>query len=188
MIIREILFRDLPIHLKQPLTLTGDVVLVEVIGGVELCLSVRILRVTIDGISLQELTPRLFSFNNPYGACDNCDGLGALSKIDPDLVIADENLSIINGAISATGWANANKKDSMAYMYFTALADYYGFDVNTPYKDLPKDIQNIILYGTGDTNIPMNYERSYGSGKYSAPFEGVITTLKDVIMPTHTIM
>ena len=63
-------------------------------------------------------------------------------------------------------------------MYFTALADYYGFDVNTPYKDLPKDIQNIILYGTGDTNIPMNYERSYGSGKYSAPFEGVITNLE----------
>ena len=66
----------------------------------------------------------------------------------------------------------------MAYMYFTALADYYRFDVNTPYKDLPKDIQNIILYGTGDTNIPMNYERSYGSGKYSVPFEGVITNLE----------
>ena len=104
--------------------------------------------------------------------------MGALSKIDPDLVVADENLSIIDGAISATGWASANKKDSMAYMYFTALADYYGFDVNTPYKDLPKDIQDIILYGTGDTNIPMNYERSYGSGKYSAPFEGVITNLE----------
>ena len=177
LIIRENTVQRLTDSLETAIALTGDVVLVEVIGGEIMSFSQNF---ACDdcGISLQELTPRLFSFNNPYGACDNCDGLGALSKIDPDLVIADENLSIINGAISATGWANANKKDSMAYMYFTALADYYGFDVNTPYKDLPKDIQNIILYGTGDTNIPMNYERSYGSGKYSAPFEGVITNLE----------
>ena len=177
LIIRENIVQRLNDSLVTAIALTGDVVLVEVIGGEIMSFSQNF---ACDdcGISLQELTPRLFSFNNPYGACDNCDGLGALSKIDPDLVIADENLSIINGAISATGWANANKKDSMAYMYFTALADYYGFDVNTPYKDLPKDIQNIILYGTGDTNIPMNYERSYGSGKYSAPFEGVITNLE----------
>lgn len=177
LIIRENIVQRLTDSLETAIALTGDVVLVEVIGGEIMSFSQNF---ACDdcGISLQELTPRLFSFNNPYGACDNCDGLGALSKIDPDLVIADENLSIINGAISATGWANANKKDSMAYMYFTALADYYGFDVKTPYKDLPKDIQNIILYGTGDTNIPMNYERSYGSGKYSAPFEGVITNLE----------
>lgn len=177
LIIRKNIVQRLTDSLETAIALTGDVVLVEVIGGEIMSFSQNF---ACDdcGISLQELTPRLFSFNNPYGACDNCDGLGALSKIDPDLVIADENLSIINGAISATGWANANKKDSMAYMYFTALADYYGFDVNTPYKDLPKDIQDIILYGTGDTNIPMNYERSYGSGKYSAPFEGVITNLE----------
>ena len=177
LIIRENIVQRLTDSLETAIALTGDVVLVEVIGGESMSFSQNF---ACDdcGISLQELTPRLFSFNNPYGACDNCDGLGALSKIDPDLVIADENLSIINGAISATGWATANKKDSMAYMYFTALADYYGFDVNTPYKDLPKDIQDIILYGTGDTNIPMNYERSYGSGKYSAPFEGVITNLE----------
>ena len=177
LIIRENIVQRLTDSLETAIALTGDVVLVEVIGGESMSFSQNF---ACDdcGISLQELTPRLFSFNNPYGACDNCDGLGALSKIDPDLVIADENLSIINGAISATGWANANKKDSMAYMYFTALADYYRFDVNTPYKDLPKDIQNIILYGTGDTNIPMNYERSYGNGKYSAPFEGVITNLE----------
>lgn len=177
LIIRENIVQRLTDSLETAIALTGDVVLVEVIGGEIMSFSQNF---ACDdcGISLQELTPRLFSFNNPYGACDNCDGLGALSKIDPDLVIADENLSIINGAISATGWANANKKDSMAYMYFIALANYYGFDVNTPYKDLPKDIQNIILYGTGDTNIPMNYERSYGSGKYSAPFEGVITNLE----------
>ena len=177
LIIRENIVQRLTDSLETAIALTGDVVLVEVIGGEIMSFSQNF---ACDdcGISLQELTPRLFSFNNPYGACDNCDGLGALSKIDPDLVIADENLSIINGAISATGWANANKKESMAYMYFTALADYYGFDVNTPYKDLPKDIQDIILYGTGDTNIPMNYERSYGSGKYSALFEGVITNLE----------
>lgn len=177
LIIRENIVQRLTDSLETAIALTGDVVLVEVIGGEIMSFSQNF---ACDdcGISLQELTPRLFSFNNPYGACDNCDGLGALSKIDPDLVIADENLSIIDGAISATGWANANKKDSMSHMYFTALADYYGFDINTPYKDLPKDIQNIILYGTGDTKIPMNYERGYGSGKYNAPFEGVITNLE----------
>ena len=182
LIIRENIVQRLTDSLETAIALTGDVVLVEVIGGEIMSFSQNF---ACDdcGISLQELTPRLFSFNNPYGACDNCDGLGALSKIDPDLVIADENLSIINGAISATGWANANKKDSMAYMYFTALADYYGFDVNTPYKDLPKDIHDIILYSAPFEGVITNLERRYNANTYDYVKNDIERYVNDVTCP-----
>lgn len=130
------------------------------------------------GISLQELAPRNFSFNNPYGACSECDGLGTLSKVDPALIIADENLSLIEGAIYASGWAAPEIEDSMAHMYYTALAKHYQFDIHTPYKDLPEHIKQIILYGTGSQKIKVDYTRSYGSGSYMTPFEGVITNLE----------
>ncbi len=176
-VIRENIIQRLTDSLETAIALTGDIVWVEIIGGEIMSFS-RNFACDDCGISLQELAPRLFSFNNPYGACPHCDGLGALSKIDPDLVVSDENLSLIEGAITATGWANPSKKDSMAYMYYTALAKQYKFDVNTPYKDLPDDIKKIILYGTGDVKLKLNYERGYGTGSYSAPFEGIITNLE----------
>lgn len=177
LIIRDNIEQRLTDSLETAIALTGDIVWVEVIGGEIISFS-QSFACDDCGISLQELTPRLFSFNNPAGACRHCDGLGALSKIDPELVISDENLSLIEGAVIATGWANPSKKDSMAYMYYTALAKHYGFDVNTPYKDLPDDIKNIILYGTNGENLELRYERGYGSGTYTAPFEGIITNLE----------
>jgi excinuclease ABC subunit A len=176
-VIRDSVMQRLADSLETAISLTGDVVLVEVIGG-EIMPFSQNFACDECGISLQELAPRLFSFNNPYGACDHCDGLGALPKIDPDLVVADDNLSLIEGAISATGWASANKADSMAHMYFMGLAEHYGFDINTPYKDLPDEIKEIVLYGTGDEKIKLHYERGYGNGSYSAPFEGIITNLE----------
>lgn len=176
LIIRDNITQRLTDSLETAIALTGDVVLVEIIGG-EIMPFSQNFACDECGISLHELAPRLFSFNNPYGACPHCDGLGALSKIDPQLVVSDENLSLLEGAVTATGWANADKSDSMAHMYYTSLANHYGFDINTPYKDLPEDIKNIILYGTGDEKIEMNYERGYGTGKLMAPFEGVITNL-----------
>lgn len=177
LVIRENIIQRLTDSLETAIALTGDIVLVEIIDGEIMSFSQNF---ACDdcGISLQELAPRLFSFNNPYGACSHCDGLGALSKIDPELVVADDSLSLIEGAISATGWASANKPDSMAYMYFTALARHYGFDINTPYKDLPDEIKNIVLYGTGEEKLELKYERGYGSGSYYAPFEGIITNLE----------
>lgn len=177
LVIRENIIQRLTDSLETAIALTGDIVLVEIIDGEIMSFSQNF---ACDdcGISLQELAPRLFSFNNPYGACSHCDGLGALSKIDPELVVADDSLSLIEGAISATGWASANKPDSMAYMYFTALAKHYGFDINTPYKDLPDEIKNIVLYGTGEEKLELKYERGYGSGSYYAPFEGIITNLE----------
>lgn len=177
LVIRDNIIQRLTDSLETAISLTGDVVLVEIIDGETMSFSQNF---ACDdcGISLQELAPRLFSFNNPYGACSHCDGLGSLAKIDPDLVIADDSLSLIEGAISATGWASANKTDSMAYMYFTGLANHYGFDINTPFKDLSEDIKNKVLYGTGDEKIKLNYDRGYGGGTYSRPFEGVITNLE----------
>ncbi len=175
-IIKESVLQRLTDSIETAISLTGDVVWIEIIDGEIMSFSQNF---ACDdcGISLQELAPRLFSFNSPYGACSKCDGLGVLSEIDPDLVVSDDTLSLIDGAISATGWASANKKDSMAYMYFTGLARHYNFDINTPFKDLPKEIQKIVLYGTGEEKIELNYDRGNGKGTYSAPFEGVITNL-----------
>lgn len=175
--IKESVLQRLTDSLETALSLTGDIVMVDVINGDTLTFSQNY---ACDdcGISLQELSPRLFSFNNPLGACDKCDGLGAIPMIDPDLIIADEELGILEGAIFASGWNNAKSEDSMAHMYFTALAKHYGFDIDTPYKDLPEDIKNIILYGTNGEKIKMEYNKGYGEGFYMMPFEGIITNLE----------
>ncbi len=176
LIIRDSIHQRLTDSLETAISLTGDLVLVEIIGGEIMSFSQNFACPDC-GISIHELTPRLFSFNNPYGACPHCDGLGALPKIDPDLVVNDDSLSLLDGAITATGWLSANKDGSMANMYFRALAEHFGFDINTPFADLPENIRNIVLYGT-DEKIKMRYERGYGSGTYTAPFEGVITNLE----------
>ena len=177
LIIRDTITQRLTDSIETAIGLTGDVVLVEIIGGEIMSFSQNF---ACDdcGISLQELAPRLFSFNNPYGACSHCDGLGSLSKIDPELVISDENKSLIEGAITATGWANSSKDGSMSNMVFKSIAEHYGFDINTPYKDLPDEVKTVILYGSNGEKINMKYDRGYGSGTYSAPFEGVITNLE----------
>lgn len=177
LIIRDDIHKRLTDSLETALSLTGDIVMVEIIGGETLTFSQNY---ACDecGISLRELEPRMFSFNNPYGACPECDGLGSKFKIDPSLIIADENLSLIEGAIYCTGWAAPNIEDSMAHMYYTSLAKHYGFDINTPFCDLPEKIKNIIFYGTGNEKIKMEYNRAYGNGTYNAVFEGVITNLE----------
>lgn len=177
LVIRDNITKRLTDSLETAFALTGDIVMVEVIDG-EIMTFSQNYACDDCGISLQELAPRLFSFNNPYGACSACDGLGSLSKIDPALIIADENKSLIEGAIYASGWAAPEAQDSMAHMYFTSLAKHYGFDIHTPYKDLPENIQNIILYGSNGEKIEMEYTRNYGSGVYHAVFEGVVNNLQ----------
>jgi excinuclease ABC subunit A len=177
LIIRPDIVKRLTDSLETAIGLTGDSVMVDRLGGDTLMFSQNYACADC-GISLQELAPRMFSFNNPYGACNMCDGLGNLSKIDPNLIIADENLSLIEGAIYASGWAAPQIEDSMAHMYYQSLAKHYGFDVNTRWKDLPEKIKNIVLYGSGSEKIKMEYVRSYGSGTYNSVFEGVITNLE----------
>lgn len=177
LIIRDDILKRLSDSLETALALTGDTVMIEIIDGEIMNFSQN--HACDDcGISLPELAPRLFSFNNPYGACPECDGLGSTFKIDPALIVASENSSLIEGAIHCSGWAAPEIEDSMAHMYYTSLAKHYGFDINTPFADLPEKIRNIVLYGSGSEKIKMEYTRSYGNGTYFTPFEGVITNLE----------
>lgn len=129
------------------------------------------------GISFDELTPRMFSFNNPFGACKHCSGLGVIMEVSPKLVIPDKSLSIRQGAIKAYGWGNAND-GSIAGMYYTALGKEYGFTLDTPIEDFSKDALNAILYGTGDKKMKMERPTSFGGGVYYTTFEGVVNNLK----------
>lgn len=127
------------------------------------------------GISIEEMSPRMFSFNSPFGACPDCTGLGYQEKIDPLLVVPDDSLSLNKGAIAAMGWNSAN---GIASMYLKALADEYGFSPDTPWRELPEEIRKVILYGTGGKRIHVEYERDYGGGFFETAFEGVIPTLE----------
>ena len=129
------------------------------------------------GVSIEELTPRMFSFNNPYGACPTCSGLGALMKIDPALIVPNEELSLRQGAINVTGWQSSNTA-SIAGMYLAALGDKYGFDMDTPFNKLSEQARHAILYGTGNERTHIEYRREFGEGSYDSPFEGVIPNLE----------
>ena len=130
------------------------------------------------GFSFPELTPRMFSFNNPYGACPKCSGIGYLMKMDEDLIIPDKTKTLYDG-VKAFGASTMKKGDTMAKMYFESVGKYYGIDIrNKKIKDLPKDFINKILYGTGNDEIDFEYTSSLGTRKFKAPFEGVMPTLE----------
>ena len=129
-------------------------------------------------ISFDELSPRMFSFNNPFGACPSCTGLGFLMKIDEDLIVPDKNKTLYDG-IKAFGASTMKKGDTMAKMYFESIAKHYGVEIkNVPIKKLPREFLNKILYGTGFEEIDFEYESAAGIRKFRAPFEGVIPTLE----------
>ena len=129
------------------------------------------------GVSIDELTPRMFSFNNPYGACPKCTGLGSYMSIDPDLIIANRNLSIREGAIRASGWSYIDG-GTIAQMYYEGLAAHYHFSLDTPINQLPKKILDILLYGSKGEKIEMVRKKEYGSGTYATEFEGVVNNLQ----------
>ena len=128
-------------------------------------------------INIEELAPRTFSFNSPYGACPECSGLGVLKNIPMDLVLPDMSKSLNQGAISAMGWNSSGDESSMAHMMFVGLSEKYKFSMDTPVGELPKNILDIILYGTGGVKVPMRYESISGSGTYNVSYEGIIPTL-----------
>ena len=128
------------------------------------------------GVSLPELSPRMFSFNNPYGACPVCTGLGTQLVADPALVIPDDSKSILQGAIQASGYNNV-RDDSIARMYFEALGKKYHFSLTEPVRELPKTALDAILYGTGKENLTIYYERANGRGVMERPFEGVLNNI-----------
>jgi len=130
------------------------------------------------GVSLEELSPRMFSFNNPFGACPKCSGIGVLKRVDPSLVLISDELSILEGAFSVSGWRAADKDDSVANAIYRALSKKYNFDLNTPVKNLPKEIIDKILFGTGDEEIEIEYRRGNGFTRYGTRFEGLVNNLQ----------
>ena len=129
------------------------------------------------GISMPELSPRMFSFNNPYGACPACAGLGFQLKVDPDLIIPNKSLSVLEGAIQASGWGNV-KNDSISKMYFDALAERFHFKLTDPIEKIPKAGLDAILYGTKGEKLKLYYERANGRGTLEQAFEGIVPSLE----------
>ena len=129
------------------------------------------------GVSIEELAPRMFSFNNPYGACPACTGLGSQLKADPDLIVPDGEKTILEGAIQCSGWNNI-RGDGISRMYFDALAKKYKFKLTTPWKDLKPEIRDIILYGTKGENLELHYDQPRGKGVLKQPFEGICNNLE----------
>ena len=155
--------------------LTGGLVIINVIDGEDITFSQNY-ACPEHGVSVEELTPRMFSFNNPFGACKKCTGLGVFMKIDPDLIIPDKRLSIKKGGLKASGWAMEGS--TIAAMYMKGLSEHYGFSLDTPIGELPPEIIDVLLYGTKGEKIKLRRESEYGSGTYSAPFEGIINNLE----------
>lgn len=156
--------------------LSDGAVIVDIVGKDELLFSQKF-ACPEHGTCIEEMAPRSFSFNNPYGSCPRCMGLGTFMRINPDLVIPNKNLSINQGAILASGWSNADS-GTIAQMYYSALAEEYGFSLDTPIKDLTEEQLNAVLYGTNGKKIKMTRVNAYGSGTYLTEFEGVINNLQ----------
>ncbi|PNT94105.1 excinuclease ABC subunit UvrA [Clostridium thermosuccinogenes] len=176
LVVRPDIQRRLADSIETVLQLSGGLVVIDVIGKEELLFSQNF-ACSECGVSIEELAPRMFSFNNPYGACPVCSGLGTFLKIDPDLVIPDRSKSLLEGAIVASGW-NVESEDAYARMIFNGLAKHYKFKLSTPIEKLPDHIVDIILYGTKGEKIQMEYVRDYGSGTYMAAFDGVINVME----------
>lgn len=156
--------------------LTGGLIGVDVIDGEEMLFS-QSYACPEHNVSIEELNPRMFSFNSPFGACKKCMGLGVFKKIDPDLIIPNKNLSIMQGAIKASGW-NSLDSSSIAMMYYSAISQKYGVDLNTPVKDLPQDAIDIFLYGTMGQKLDLVRKTDFGESRYSSDFEGIIPNLE----------
>ena len=161
--------------LETAIALTGGLVTIDVNGGEEMQFS-QSYACPDHGISIDELEPRMFSFNNPFGACERCTGLGTFMRVDPELIIPNKDLSIREGAIKASGWYYA--EGSISEMYYKGLGKKYGFTLDTPIREMSAEAVNAILYGTGGERIEMHRENEFGSGRYLNEFEGIVNNLE----------
>ncbi len=177
LVIEPDMTRRLTDSVETTIGLTGGLVIVNLFQADEDLLFSQNYACADCGISIEELAPRMFSFNNPFGACPTCTGLGSQLKIDPQLVIPNPKLSILEGAICASGWQNI-KSDGIARMYFDALSKKYHFKLETPIGELPPDVLDIILYGTKREKLTLTYERANGKGTLNQAFEGIVNNLE----------
>jgi excinuclease ABC subunit A len=161
--------------LETAVAVSGGLAVVDVTGGAEISFSQNY-ACPEHGTSVEELAPRMFSFNNPFGACPKCTGLGVFLKVDPDLILRDKSLSIREGAVRASGWFFA--EGGIAKMYYEALAERYSFSLDTPVRDLPKKVIDIILYGNNGEKLTMRRDNGVMNGTYTTSFEGVVNNLE----------
>ena len=185
LVIREDIGRRLTDSVEVASNLAGGLVVINVLGEDRDIMFSQNYACEECGVSIEELSPRMFSFNNPFGACPACTGLGSQMKIDPELIIPNKNLSIVEGAITASGWNNI-KSDGISRMYFDALAKKYKFKLNTPVKDLPGEIMDVILHGTNGEKLTLYYDQPRGKGTLYQPFEGIINNLERLYRETHS--
>ena len=155
--------------------LSNGIILVNIVGGEDVMFSQKY-SCPDHGVSIEDLSPRMFSFNNPFGACPKCTGLGVFLKIDENKIIPDMSKSVRQGAIKGSGWAMEGS--SIAAMYFEALAEKYNFSLDAPLSELSPEIIKILLYGTGDETLTIHRKSVYGSGSYEQKFEGIINNLE----------
>ena len=167
LVIKDDIQRRLTNSVETAASLSGGIVIADVVGQDREIVFSQNYACDDCGISIEELTPRMFSFNNPYGACPECTGLGGVLRVDPDIIIPNKSLSIMEGAISASGWGNI-KNDGISRMYFDALAKKYKFKLTTPIKDLPEGVLDIILYGSKGEVLNMSYDQERGKGTLRA--------------------
>lgn len=176
LVVKENIKSRLSDSLETVSALSGGLIIVDVIGGKEMLFSQNYACPEHD-ISIEELTPRMFSFNNPFGACEKCSGLGVFLKIDTDLIIPNKDLSILEGAIKASGW-NSLDENSIAMMYYKAISKQYNIPLDVPVKELPQKDLDIFLYGTAGERLTLHRATEYGGGTYFAPFEGIVNNLE----------
>ncbi|HZJ75329.1 MAG TPA: excinuclease ABC subunit UvrA [Clostridia bacterium] len=176
LVIDESIKSRLTDSLETAFSLTDGTAVVAVLDGEELLFSQNY-ACPVHGASIEELSPRMFSFNNPFGACPTCTGLGIFMRVDPNLILSDKNLSIAQGAIKASGWSTA-EGGTIAQMYFEALGNRYGFTLKTPIKDIPAEGINALLYGTKNEKIRIIRKGEYGAGEYTGIFEGLVNNLE----------
>lgn len=175
LVVREDIQSRLTDSLETAIGLTGGLVIVDVVGGEEMMFSQNY-ACPEHNISIEELNPRMFSFNNPFGACEKCTGLGTFMSIDPDLVIPDKTKSVREGAIRASGWYYA--EGGIAQMYYQSLSEHFGFSLDTPIQDLPKEAVDILLYGSKGEKIKMVRDTADIKSTYYTEFEGVANNLE----------
>ena len=177
LIVKEGIERRLVDSIENVLNLSDGLLTVDIIGGETLQFS-QSFSCPDCGISIDEIEPRSFSFNNPFGACPDCFGLGYKMEFDEDLMIPDKRLSLAEGAIQVMGWQSSSDPSSYTYAVLKALSLEYGFDLNTPYEELPENIQKIILHGTDGKKIQVHYRGQRGVGVYDVAFEGLIKNVE----------
>ena len=185
LVIRPDIVRRLTDSCEIAAKLSGGIVVVNLVREEEDLLFSQNYACEDCGISIEELSPRSFSFNNPYGACPTCSGLGSQLKVDPDIVIPNKDLSILEGAICASGWNNI-RGDGISRMYFDALSKKYKFKLDTPVKKLSPEVMDVILYGTKGEKLTLHYDQPRGKGTLYQPFEGIINNLERRHRETHS--